>query len=357
MNELGEEQMRNPVIEEDLRFITDSDIPWNGLEGKNILISGASGFLPAYLVETILFLNENKFKNKTKVFALIRNEEKALSRFAIYKGRSDLIFIVQDVCEPVNIRDDLHFVIHAASQASPKYYGKDPVGTLSANIIGTYNLLELSREKKVEGFLFFSSGEVYGEVDEHHMPIKENSYGYIDPTNVRSCYAESKRMGETMCVSWFHQYGVPVKIVRPFHTYGPGMRLDDGRVFADFVSDIIHQRNIILKSDGSAVRTFCYLADATVGFFTVLWKGQNGEAYNVANDKCEITIFELANKLVSLFPEYKLKVIKNAKIDKKGYLKSMIMRAFPDISKIRSLGWKPKYSIDEGFKRTVRSFL
>lgn len=348
--------MRNAIIEEDLKFITNSNIPWNILEGKNVLITGANGFLPAYLVETILYLNENKFRNKAKVFALVRNEEKALNRFAIYKGISDLIFIVQDVCEPINIRDDINFIIHAASQASPKYFGKDPVGTLSANVLGTYNLLELSRHKKVESFLFFSSGEVYGKVDEHHMPIKEDSYGYLDPTNVRSCYAESKRMGETMCVSWYHQYGVPAKIVRPFHTYGPGMSFDDGRVFADFVSDIIHRRDIILKSDGRATRAFCYLADATVGFFTVLLKGQNGEAYNVANDK-EISIFELANKLVSLFPQYKLKVIKKEKIERKGYLKSEITRACPDTSKIRSLGWKQKYSIEEGFKRTVRSFL
>lgn len=348
--------MRNPVIKEDLKFITDSAIPWVALEGKNILISGANGFLPAYLVETILFLNEERFKTKARVFALVRNKEKAINRFAIYRDRTDLIFVIQDVCEPVNIKEKIHFIVHAASQASPKYYGKDPVGTLSANVLGTRNLLELARIKKVESFLFFSSGEVYGEVSEKDIPIKENVYGYVDPTNVRSCYAESKRMGETMCVCWFHQYDVPAKIVRPFHTYGPGMSLDDGRVYADFVSDIVNNRNIIMKSDGSAIRAFCYIADATVGFFTVLLKGSNGEAYNVGDNQGEISILNLANLLVGLFQEKNLKVKKKGVIEE-GYIRSEVTRHSPDVSKITGLGWMPKHSLQQGFVRTIRSFL
>ena len=159
--------------------------------------------------------------------------------------------LVQDVCEPVALDEPIHFIVHAASQASPKYYGTDPVGTLSANVLGTYHLLNLAATHRVEAFLFFSSGEVYGQVAPERIPIRETDYGYLDPTDVRSCYGESKRMGETMCVAWAHQFGVPAKIVRPFHTYGPGMRLDDGRVFADFVADIVHDRDIVLKSDGA----------------------------------------------------------------------------------------------------------
>jgi len=348
--------MINQIIKEDLKFIADSTISWESLEGKNILISGANGFLPAYLVETILFLNENRFKNKSKVFALVRNKERAASRFAIHKDRTDLIFIVQDVCDSVNIKDEINFIIHAASQASPKYYGKDPIGTLSANILGTRNLLELARVKKVESFLFFSAGEVYGEMNAKQIPIKENSYGYVDPLQVRSCYAESKRMAENMCVCWNHQYAIPVKIARPFHTYGPGMRLDDGRVYADFVSDILNHRNITIKSDGSAIRAFCYIADATVGFFTVLLKGKNGDAYNVSDDKGTISILCLANLLAGLFPEKNLKVEKK-EVTEKGYIRSKITRHSPDITKIAELGWTPKHSLKEGFIRTVRSFL
>ncbi len=243
------------------------------------------------------------------------------------------------------------------SQASPKYFGSDPVGTLKANVLGTYNLLELARIKHINTFLYFSSGEVYGQVPEDRIPTPEDFFGFIDPTNVRSCYAESKRIAETMCVSWAYQFGVNAKIVRPFHTYGPGMALDDGRVFADFVSDIVNKRNIIMKSDGLARRAFCYLADATIGFFTVLLKGENNQAYNVGNDKGETSIIDLAHLLVSLFPELGLQVIQRPGEKQTGYLQSKIVRNCPSIEKIMKLGWQPYFSIAEGFHRTIRSFL
>lgn len=347
--------MRNSIVENDLEFIVNSDNKWNSLEGKNILISGASGFLPAYMVETILYLNETRFNDKTNIFAMVRHEKNALKRFSNYGDRDELKFIINDVCNPIDIKDEIHYIIHAASQASPKFYKKDPVGTLCPNIIGTYNLLEIAREKNVKGFLFFSSGEVYGKVEEDMIPTKEEHYGYINPLDIRSSYVESKRMGETMCLSWFKQYGVPAKIVRPFHTYGPGMNLNDGRVFADFVYNLLKKEDIVIKSDGKAVRAFCYLADATTGFFTVLLKGKNGEPYNIGNNKCEISIIELAKKLVNLFPEYKLRVVQE-KRQNNDYLESKIVRSCPDTFKISSIGWEPNYSIEEGFKRTIKSF-
>jgi nucleoside-diphosphate-sugar epimerase len=349
--------MRNRIIEEDLEYIISADLPWDLLEGKTIFISGANGFLPAYMVETILYLNEKCFDKKARVIGLVRNKEKALKRFSHYRGRKDLIFQVQDVCSSVVVEENVDYIIHAASQASPKYYGKDPLGTLSANVIGTNNLLSLASKKRSEGFLFFSSGEVYGEVPERDMPIKEDCYGYVDPMQLRSCYAEGKRAGENMCLCWHHQHGVPVKIVRPFHTYGPGMRLDDGRVYADFVSDIVSNKNIVMKSDGRAKRPFCYLADATLGFYTVLLKGRDAEAYNVGDKNGEISIRELAEMLLELFPEKNLSIETSEETKKEGYIKSRIIRHTPDTSKISGLGWSPKYSLKEGFKRTVRSFL
>lgn len=308
------------------------------------------------MIETILFLNDHRFRNKAKVFVLARNKERVLSRFSCYGRRKDLTYIIQDVCSPLRISKKINFIIHAASQASPKFYGVDPVGTILANTVGTANLLALAAKHKSEGFMFFSSGEVYGEVGFGQIPIKEDSYGLVDPMLIRSCYAEGKRAGENMCVSWNHQYGVSVKIIRPFHTYGPGMRLDDGRVFADFVSDIVNGRDIIMKSDGSAVRAFCYLADAVVGFFMVLFNGENAQAYNVGNEQGEISIKDLAYMLVDFFPEKKLKVRFDIQLQQKGYLKSAISRHCPDTVKLRSLGWQPSYSLREGFKRTVESF-
>jgi UDP-glucuronate decarboxylase len=334
--------VRNRIINEDL-----------DLSGKTILIAGANGFIPAYIVETLFELKDRRIITDSRIIGIARNREKALSRFSDYTSRKDYQLLIHDINLPITIQDDVDFIIHAASQASPAYYGKDPVGTLNANVLGTHNLLSLALKKRTQNFMFFSSSEVYGEVDDKLMPIKENIFGYLDPMNVRSCYAESKRMGETMCTSWSHQYGIPVKIVRPFHTYGPGMRLNDGRVFSDFVAD----HNIVMKSDGRALRSFCYLSDAISGFFHVLLRGANREAYNIGNNRAEVSILQLANKLANLYPERNLKVISQQERTNINYLKSNVSRACPDITKARALGWQPQYSIEEGFKRTVRSFL
>lgn len=345
----------NRIIQEDLEYIiTSTPVDWSVLSNKRILITGASGFLPAYLVETLLHLNLTRNLN-IHITALVRDNKKYKKRFLHHLMNPNLTFLVQDVTEAITLDLPHHFIIHAASQASPKYYGADPVGTLSANVLGTIRLLELARNHPLISFLYFSSGEVYGETQ--FVPTKESDYGYIDPTSVRSCYAESKRMAENMCVSWHAQYQVPAKIVRPFHTYGPGMRLDDGRVYADFVRDIVHGRSIVLRSQGLASRAFCYLADATSGFLTVLLKGENAVPYNVGNSQAEIRVIDLANLLVDLFPEKRVKVIIELLQENKSYIQSPIHRNCPDTSRINALGWKSQTSLSDGFKRTIESYL
>jgi nucleoside-diphosphate-sugar epimerase len=174
--------------------------------------------------------------------------------------------------------------------------------------------------------------------------------------DVRSCYAESKRMGENMTACWHHQFGLSTVVVRPFHTYGPGMDLSDGRVFADFVNDVVSGRDIRMKSDGSAVRAFCYLSDAISGFFHVLFKGSDACAYNIGNNACAISILDLAELLVSLFPEKKLKVIRFEEERGSGYMKSPVQAVTPDIASAMALGWHPGIGLAEGFSRTIRGF-
>lgn len=349
--------MKHPIVEEDLNFIVNADLDWAAFSNKTILISGANGFLPAYMVETLLHLDRAKKAENVKVIGLVRNREKALARFSHHQGRKELEFICQDVSSPIQIDGPVDYIIHAASQASPKFYSIDPVGTISANTIGTTNLLKLAKEKASQGFLFFSSSEVYGQVDESQIPTAETQIGRLDPATVRACYGESKRCGEAMCIAWSHQYGIPAKIVRPFHTYGPGVSLDDGRVFADFVSDVVNNRNIVMKSDGSAMRAFCYLADAIVGFYTVLLKGEVGGAYNIGNPAAEVSILELAEKLVAIFPEKNLQVIRDESAKNANYLKSTVSRNAPDIAKAMLLGWQPSTSISDGFKRTIEAII
>ncbi len=347
-------KIRHPVIQEDLEKIVAENLPWDRLSGKTVLISGANGFVPAYILETLLYLNEST-QAGIHVVALVRNREKAMRRLGHLASRSDLTIVVQDVRDPYEGPDNPHIVIHAASQASPKFFGRDPVGTFETNVMGTRRMLEVARRAQSEAFMFFSSGEVYGHSGDPSIPVSESSFGPLDPLNVRSSYAEGKRAGETLCACWHAQFGVPVKIVRISHTNGPGMELDDGRVFADFVADIVARRDIVLKSDGSARRPFCYLADATVAYFSVLLNGTNGEAYNVGAE-IETSILDLAEMLCRLFPDRNCKVTRRQRVQDDPYITSQVVGGHFDISKIRKLGWEPKTSIEEGFRRTVLSY-
>lgn len=347
----------NKIIEEDIISVKNNDlIEWNGFAGKTVLVTGANGMLPSYMVFTLLSLNKDMLAtNPVKVVALVRNRLKAERVFKSCLADPYLEFIVQDVSDPFIYDRQIDYIIHAASQASPKYYGTDPVGTLNANILGTHYLLEYARKNKVDSFLFFSSGGVYGEIDSSKMPMKEEDSGYLNCLRVRNCYFESKRMAENMCVSYASQYDVNTKIVRVFHTYGPAMDLNDGRAFSDFCKSVVNGEDIVLHSDGSAKRTFCYVTDAVCAYFKVLLDGETGTAYNVGNPYTETSIKELAETLVDLYPQKNLKV--RIEIDNKsityGAMKSPVMRTVPDVSKCMGLGWMPNVTIRDGFKRTI----
>jgi nucleoside-diphosphate-sugar epimerase len=306
------------------------------------------------MLETLLYLNDTRDAN-IRVIALVRNAERAMRRLGHLRGRRDLKLVIQDVCDPYQGPADADFIIHAASQASPKFYGSDPVGTFETNVLGTRQMLALAKTCNSESFLYFSSGEVYGRIPDPSIPIKETDFGYLDPLNIRSCYAEGKRAGEALCSFWHAQFGVPARIVRLSHTYGPGMALDDGRVFADFVADLVARRDIVMKSDGRTKRPFCYLADATVAFVTILLLGKNAEAYNVGSD-IETSVLELAEMLVRLFPERKCRVIRKQRALEDPYISSAVAGGHFDLGKVRSLGWKPTIGIEEGFRRTVESY-
>ena len=347
--------MRNSIIESDLKYITETNLPWDLFKNKTVLVSGASGFLPAYMIETLLYLNETR-KCNIRVIGLVRNIENARARFSYCTDDKNLNIISQNVCDTISFNEDIDYIVHAASQATPKLFQADPIGTISPNVIGTHNLLKLAVDKGVNCFLFFSTTGVYGHVDAGSYPIKEDCYGYLNPMDLASCYLESKRMGENMCVAWMHQHGVPVKIVRPAITYGPGVKLDDGRSFADFISNIVNSHDIELFSDGKVLRNFCYLADATLGFFTVMLRGKVGEAYNIATDH-EISIIELARLLAyEVFPELNLRVVMKTDASK-NYLRMNFPRSAVDITKAQALGWSLNFPVKEGFRRTVESFL
>lgn len=348
----------NPIIQEDIHHITSSPIvDWEKFRGTTVLISGANGMLPSYMVETLLYLND-QYDYQIKVIALVRNIEKAKKVFADSPAQDSLVFLVQDVADEIHYEGQIDYMIHAASQAAPSYYGVDPVGTFKANTLGTINMLELAREKQVRSFLYFSTGSVYGSVPSESSFLKEDSLGIINTLDVRNCYAESKRAGENACVCYYHQYGLPTRMVRIFHTFGPKVNLNDGRVFSDFCKNILNNQDIVLKSDGSAKRPFCYVADAVVAYFKVLLDGEPATAYNVGGDEHhEISVRDLSELLVGLYPEKKLKVVYDINPDDLTYAKMQTpqKQILADLNRIHSLGWVQLRDVKDCFKRTIDS--
>lgn len=338
----------NSIQKEDIEWIIQR-IPYECCEGKTFLIAGANGFIASYMTDTLMYLNENCLKNKCTVIALCRNREKAEQRFAEWVPKKEFILQIQGVEDniPDNIRAD--YIVHAASYASTKMFKLKPVDILSANVIGTYNLLEFAKKSHALKFVFLSSGAVYGEIGNFQNAIKENDVFPLDFCLVENCYAEGKRCGEAMCCAFFRQYNLPVSIVRVSHTYGPGIDLRDGHVYSDFVSRIINAENLIIK-DGGATRSFCYIVDAAVAFFKVLFEGKAGEVYNMANVRETFSIYQLAMKLANeAFGERNISVeCQNKSIS--------TSRTVVNIDKLKSLGWNASINVVEGFKRTVKSF-
>lgn len=321
------------------------------LAGRSILITGANGLIATYIIRYLAYINERFLPTPVKIYALIRDITQAVNKYSDLMKKDYFQLIVQDVnYEVKEIYPD--YIMHLASQASPQWFNRDPIGIIDANTVGTKNMLLLAKRANSK-LLFVSSGEVYGQTKA--VPTTEADYGFIDLQDTRSCYAEGKRMAEVLCICAVKQWGVDAKIARPFHSYGPGMNLqNDNRVFADFVRNIVEGEDITMFSDGSAVRSFLYLQDLVEGFFTVLFQGSIGEAYNVAGST-GVSIMELAEMLVGLFPEKQLKVVKKISANYE-YMPSKITRNVADVSKLEALGWKQRVSLEDGFRRTIKSY-
>lgn len=347
--------LENTILKQDMENIESSGKRWNRLDSMNICITGAAGMIASYLVMFFIYLNE-KYNFNIQIYAGIRSQEKAEKRFGKFVKRDYFHIENKDVILPVDGEKKYDYIIHAASLASPQYYGKMPVETMLPNVIGTYEYLEYAKAEKVKGFLFFSSGNVYGSVNDIEC-IKEDTIGTFDFQAAGNVYGESKRCGEALCGAYFREYNVPVKIARIQHTYGPTLDIEsDKRVFSEFVNNIVKGQDIILKSDGTAKRSFCYITDTVSALLTILLDGLDGESYNVGNDEEYFSIRELAEKLVSLYPEKGLHVIQE-KRQEQGYSASPEKRTIPVIEeKLRKLGWKPKYNAKDGFRRTIEYF-
>lgn len=344
------------IVDEDLNEIVNAlGKDALKLEGKTVLMSGGSGFLGSYINMAIKILNDRVLKKKCKVISL-DNYITGTDKKNFLGGLDDpnFEFIFHDVRLPILIREKVDYIIHAAGLASPYYYQKYPLETIEAAITGAKNLLELARLNKIDGFLFFSSSEIYGDPDSKHVPTAETYAGHVSSVGPRACYDESKRLAETLCLVYHQLFGVPTKIVRPFNVYGPGMKVNDYRVVPTFLYKALTGQTLPVHDKGLQTRTFCYVADAVAGFFKVLLSGKPGEVYNIGNEKPEITMNELAERIVKI-------VGNGTKIQTVSYPSSYPagepQRRCPDLTKARTqLDYNAKIDIETGLRRSIDWF-
>ena len=352
--------MITPQLEKDLEYTYESlskdEIA--RLQGSSILITGCAGFLGFYFVH--FFYHFRQKLNLTKVICLDNfmlgypkwiDEMAADEHFIVKK-----FDIIKDNIEDIAEAESADYIIHMASIASPMFYRKFPIETLDANIWGLRKLLDYYKERNIKGFLFYSSSELYGDPAPEAVPTPESYNGNVCATGPRACYDESKRFGETMCMLWAEQYNMPIGVVRPFNNYGPGMKINDKRVPADFAKNVIEGKDITILSNGSPSRTFCYIADAIAGYLKIMLYGKY-DYFNIGIEKPEITVSRLAEiyseKGAGIFG-YSGKVAYAVSEDKE-YLTNNPQRRCPDISKARTvLNYTPRIYVEEGVERFLQ---
>lgn len=325
----------------------------NALSGKALLITGATGLLGSYLVETVAFLNDRKIlKKPCNVLSLQRSEVKEGSRLGHLVNRADIQFIKHNAIEPYSPSFPVDYIVHAACKSAPAFFQADPLGTIDVNVKGLRWILDYAKDSKIKSVLFMSSGETYGDPTPENIPTAETYNGNVSPLAPRACYTESKRLGETLCSIYYKKFGVPVKIARPFIVYGPGLSIEDRRAMADFIRSGIAGKPIEMLSEGLDTRSYCYISDATVLFWKILFSDKNCEPYNVASDIEEVSIRRLAELVHEICGVGEPVGVKQT--ESTNFVSDAPTRVLPDISKARrDFGYDPKVGIREGLARTI----
>lgn len=341
------------VFEEDIDIIAGSQLEWSLLKNKTVLIAGASGYVPQYFVHALLRRNDC-YGDGINVIAICRNPDNAMKRFGMYGNRKDFRLVIQDVTGSVALEEDIDYIIDAACPADLKSRYDDVVAAYDASVIGCKNLLELAR-KKGACFLFISSIDIYGK-NKYVERLSEDSYGYLDPLNVRNVYSCSKKAAENMCCCYAYA-GVDCKIVRPSQIMGGGIKLDDGRLHIDFISQILSKNSIELKGDGTPRRSFIYVTDAITAMLMVMLKGKSGSAYNICTEDGEASVLELANVMAGKVKDRNVSITFNMETHKSDpAVTQVVSSVLGDSSKLRELGWQSQISLSEACERMMRYY-
>ena len=341
----------NELYMKDVVDVGAEELPWEKLQDKRVMISGATGLIGSFLVDVILEKNNMDNLNCT-VYLLGRDENKAKKRFSKYIADKHFVFFTHDVRSPLNVSglESVDYIFHLASNTHPMQYSTDPIGTITTNIIGLQNMLDFAVKHNTIRFVFASSNEVYGENRGDVEFFGEKYCGYIDSNTLRAGYPESKRCGEALCQAYKSQTGLNVVIPRLTRTYGPTMLMSDTKAISQFIKKGISDEDIILKSDGNQFFSYTYMADAVCGLLTILLKGEDGEAYNIADEHSDIMLKDLA-ELIAVFTGRKVVFEIPSDIEAAGY--STATKARLNGKKLKAIGWKPRYDIKSGIQRTI----
>ena len=336
----------NPMYMDDVRFVASLDLPWERLARKTLVLSGATGMIGSFLIDVLL----ERRDLDCRIIALTRSVEKAQRRFAGRDGKLEFVrYNVQDPLDP-GLDCNADFVLHLASNTHPLQYSTDPIGTITTNIIGLQNMLDFATANNAGRFAFASSNEIYGENRGDTELFDESYCGYIDSNTMRAGYPESKRCGEALCQAYRAQKGLDIVIPRFTRTYGPTMLASDTKAISQFISKGVAGEDIVLKSAGTQFYSYQYVADSVSGLLFILLCGENGAAYNIADESSDITLRDLAGIIAGINGRQVVFEIPDA-VEAAGYSKATKARL--DGSRLKALGWKPRYTIKTGIERTI----
>ncbi len=341
--------IKHKIYTADIAGIANENLSWEKLSGKSLLLTGASGLVGTVLVDALMKKNRDDNLN-VKICAAGRNEKIAKERFADYLDDKNFEFVKLDVNEPIKNNFAVDFIIHAASNTHPLLYSTEPVGTMTTNIIGTYNLLEFGLRKKISRFIFVSSVEIYGKALRDEDIFDESYCGYINCNALRAGYPEAKRAGEALCQAYISQYGLDIVIPRLSRIYGATMRLNDSKAMSEFIMNGVRGEDIVLKSQGVPRFSYCYATDAASGILYCLLNGKCGEAYNVADSSEILSLHQIAEYISSLAGR-KVVFTLPSETQVKGFSKAV--NAVMSNDKLRALGWSPKDDTRSGVRKTI----
>lgn len=318
------------------------------LRNKRILITGATGLIGSAILDLLICANQERDAN-ISIYAAGRSINKLKTRFSYYQ-KELLHFVIYDATKTPIFDFSVNYIIHAASNASPDKYMNEPVDTLLANVIGVHNLLDYAVKRNVTKVLYISSSEVYGKLN-HGNPLREDEYGAVDILTTRSSYAMGKRASETLMIGYSNQYNVGVSIVRPGHIYGPTAQSSDNRVSSVFAIQAANGENLVMKSLGTQLRSYCYCIDCATATLTVLTRGQDKEAYNISNKKSVITIRQMAEIIARCA---KVQLIMDIPTELEKITFNPMDNSSLDSMKLESLGWQGQFDAESGFCHTIQ---